>query len=246
MDELAYQAGIDPLQLRLINYAEQRRQRGQSLHLQGAARRLCPGFREASAGRSARPEPRSMRDGNALVGWGMATGIWEAFGMPTAARATLTADGKLDGRQCHVGHRHRHLHDPAADRVRRARRAARRTSPWCSATRRCPRRRRPAARGRRPRQAPPSPSPAPRWPRSWSASPARWTSSPLANLSVEQVDIRRRPHRLQGGRLAFRHDRRRHEGRRRRQRSRKSACSSPTRRARRSTRATPTPPFSPR
>ena len=28
------------------------------------------------------PEPRSMRDGSELVGWGMATGVWEALQMP--------------------------------------------------------------------------------------------------------------------------------------------------------------------
>lgn len=41
------------------------------------------------------PEPRSMRDGDALVGWGMATGVWEATQQPASARAVLTADGKL-------------------------------------------------------------------------------------------------------------------------------------------------------
>jgi xanthine dehydrogenase YagR molybdenum-binding subunit len=36
-----------------------------------------------------------MRDGHALVGWGMAGGVWEAYQMPAAAKAVLTADGKL-------------------------------------------------------------------------------------------------------------------------------------------------------
>jgi xanthine dehydrogenase YagR molybdenum-binding subunit len=39
------------------------------------------------------PEPRSMRDGSELVGWGMATGVWEALQMPMAARIALTANG---------------------------------------------------------------------------------------------------------------------------------------------------------
>ena len=34
--------------------------------------------RRGSAGRSATPRPRSMRMGAELVGWGMATGVWEA------------------------------------------------------------------------------------------------------------------------------------------------------------------------
>src|SRR5262249_26993091 len=37
-------------------------------------------------------EPRSMREGTDLVGWGMATGIWEALQMPTAARIVLSGN----------------------------------------------------------------------------------------------------------------------------------------------------------
>jgi xanthine dehydrogenase YagR molybdenum-binding subunit len=36
-----------------------------------------------------------MRDGTTLVGWGMATGAWEAMQEPATARAVLTADGRL-------------------------------------------------------------------------------------------------------------------------------------------------------
>jgi xanthine dehydrogenase YagR molybdenum-binding subunit len=38
-------------------------------------------------------EPRSMRDGRWLVGWGMATGVWGAFQRNASARITLRADG---------------------------------------------------------------------------------------------------------------------------------------------------------
>jgi xanthine dehydrogenase YagR molybdenum-binding subunit len=37
-----------------------------------------------------------MRDGNELVGWGMATGIWEAMQMKASARAVLTANGSVE------------------------------------------------------------------------------------------------------------------------------------------------------
>jgi xanthine dehydrogenase YagR molybdenum-binding subunit len=37
-----------------------------------------------------------MRDGNDLVGWGMATGIWEALQVPTAARIVLTGNGHAE------------------------------------------------------------------------------------------------------------------------------------------------------
>ena len=39
------------------------------------------------------PEPRSMRDGRLLVGWGMATGVWGAFQQPAAASITYKSDG---------------------------------------------------------------------------------------------------------------------------------------------------------
>jgi xanthine dehydrogenase YagR molybdenum-binding subunit len=37
-----------------------------------------------------------MRDGSELVGWGMATGVWEALQMPSAVRIALTANGHAE------------------------------------------------------------------------------------------------------------------------------------------------------
>jgi xanthine dehydrogenase YagR molybdenum-binding subunit len=37
-----------------------------------------------------------MRDGNELVGWGMASGIWEAMQMKASAKAVLTANGSVE------------------------------------------------------------------------------------------------------------------------------------------------------
>jgi xanthine dehydrogenase YagR molybdenum-binding subunit len=37
-----------------------------------------------------------MRDGTELVGWGMATGVWEALQMPIAVRIVLTANGHAE------------------------------------------------------------------------------------------------------------------------------------------------------
>src|SRR5215471_10275645 len=37
-----------------------------------------------------------MREGNELVGWGMASGIWEAMQLPANARAVLTANGSVE------------------------------------------------------------------------------------------------------------------------------------------------------
>ncbi len=94
MDELAYAAGVDPLELRLRNYAE----RDQNSDKPFSSKELRACYAQASErfGWSARnPEPRSMRDGTKLVGWGMATGIWEAMQQKASARATLSIDGTL-------------------------------------------------------------------------------------------------------------------------------------------------------
>jgi xanthine dehydrogenase YagR molybdenum-binding subunit len=37
-----------------------------------------------------------MRDGNDLIGWGMATGIWEALQVPITVRITLTGNGHAE------------------------------------------------------------------------------------------------------------------------------------------------------
>ena len=96
MDELAYATGIDPVELRLRNYIADRDQNTDK-KLTSKALEAC--YRQGAerfgwAKRDARP--RSMRDGRELVGWGMATGVWEAMMQKTSARATLTADGRLE------------------------------------------------------------------------------------------------------------------------------------------------------
>ncbi len=95
MDELAYETGVDPVELRLLNYAETDENEGKAFT--SKALKAC--FREGAErfGWSKRsPEPRSMREGRELVGWGMATGVWEAQVMDTQARATIHADGTLE------------------------------------------------------------------------------------------------------------------------------------------------------
>lgn len=92
MDELAYALKIDPLELRLINYAETDPDSGKPFS--SKALRECYRLGAERFGwKNRKPEPRSMRDGRLLVGWGMATGIWGAFQMPASAKVTLKADG---------------------------------------------------------------------------------------------------------------------------------------------------------
>jgi xanthine dehydrogenase YagR molybdenum-binding subunit len=95
MDELAYAANIDPLELRLINYSD----KDQIQDRRYSSKELRECYRQGAEkfGWSRRsPQPRSMRDGNELVGWGMATGIWEAMQMPASAKAVLTANGSVE------------------------------------------------------------------------------------------------------------------------------------------------------
>jgi xanthine dehydrogenase YagR molybdenum-binding subunit len=94
MDELSHSLNADPLELRLKNYADKDPSTGKpfsSKELRECYRRGAESF-----GWSRRsPEPRSMRDGRNMIGWGVATGIWDASQVPTGAKAVLTADGKL-------------------------------------------------------------------------------------------------------------------------------------------------------
>jgi xanthine dehydrogenase YagR molybdenum-binding subunit len=95
MDELAYAAKIDPLELRLINYSD----KDQIEDRPYSSKQLRKCYRQGAEkfGWSNRnPQPRSMRDGNELVGWGMATGIWEAMQLPASAKAVLTANGSVE------------------------------------------------------------------------------------------------------------------------------------------------------
>ena len=95
MDELAYAANIDPLALRLINYSD----KDQIEDKPYSSKELRECYRQAAekfgwSKRSAKP--RSMRESNELVGWGMASGIWEAMQVEASAKAVLTANGGLE------------------------------------------------------------------------------------------------------------------------------------------------------
>jgi xanthine dehydrogenase YagR molybdenum-binding subunit len=94
MDELAYAAGIDPLTLRLKNYAE--RNQNEDKPWSSKALRDCYEQGAERFGWSRRPpQPRSLKQGSVLTGLGMATGVWEAIQMPASASARLESDGRL-------------------------------------------------------------------------------------------------------------------------------------------------------
>lgn len=92
MDELAVALKMDPVALRPKCYSE----RDQNEDVPYTSKQLKECYRRAAAAfgwERRSPEPRSMRDGQELVGWGMASGVWEALQMEHAARITLNADG---------------------------------------------------------------------------------------------------------------------------------------------------------
>lgn len=94
MDELACAAGIDPVQLRVVNFAE--RNGNEDKPYSSKELRACYEQGAERFGWSKRnPEPRSMREGRQLVGWGMAGGVWEAMQMKASAKASIDSDGKL-------------------------------------------------------------------------------------------------------------------------------------------------------
>ena len=95
MDELAVALKLDPMELRLRCYSD----RDQNEDVPYSSKQLRECYRqgaEAFGWDKRKPEPRSMRDGSELVGWGMATGIWEALQMPVATRIVLTANGHAE------------------------------------------------------------------------------------------------------------------------------------------------------
>ena len=92
IDELAYKLKIDPLEIRKINYAKKDPETGKPFSSKELMK--CFDVGAEKFGWSKRKlEPRSMRDGDLLVGWGTAIGTWGAWQAPAGATVTLRADG---------------------------------------------------------------------------------------------------------------------------------------------------------
>jgi xanthine dehydrogenase YagR molybdenum-binding subunit len=95
MDELALALKLDPLELRVRCYSD----RDQHSDRPFSSKSLRDCYRqgaEAFGWNKRSPKPRSMREGAELVGWGMATGIWEALQVPITVRIVLTGNGHAE------------------------------------------------------------------------------------------------------------------------------------------------------
>ena len=92
MDELSYVLNLDPLELRMRNYADNDPESGKPF----SSKLLRECYTDAASrfGWSKRsPAPRSMRDGDKLIGWGMATATYPANRMPAKALVRVMPDG---------------------------------------------------------------------------------------------------------------------------------------------------------
>ena len=94
LDELAYALEMDPIALRLKNYAEADPDSGKPWSSKSL--RTCYSLGAERFGWPRRnPKPRSMRDGGQLVGWGMATATYPARRLPASAEACVYPDGRV-------------------------------------------------------------------------------------------------------------------------------------------------------
>jgi xanthine dehydrogenase YagR molybdenum-binding subunit len=94
MDELAVATGTDPVELRLRNYAEREPESGRPWSSKSL--RECYADAAHRFGWASRGAPRTMRDGDDWIGWGMATATYPANRMKASARARYLADGSAE------------------------------------------------------------------------------------------------------------------------------------------------------
>ena len=94
MDELAYKLGMDPIELRLKNYAEKDPTSNKpfsSKHLRECYATGAERFGWAKR----KPEPRSVREGHELIGYGMATATYGANRSAAMATVRFETNGRV-------------------------------------------------------------------------------------------------------------------------------------------------------
>ncbi|UOQ76738.1 xanthine dehydrogenase family protein molybdopterin-binding subunit [Hymenobacter sp. 5516J-16] len=92
LDDLAYQLGIDPLEIRLRNYADKDHSTGKPWSSKSLKQCYARGA-ELFGWSKRNPQAGATRDGRLLVGWGMATASYPVHNNQGTARVRLYADG---------------------------------------------------------------------------------------------------------------------------------------------------------
>ncbi|MHA5052617.1 xanthine dehydrogenase family protein molybdopterin-binding subunit [Streptomyces sp. SD15] len=92
IDEVAYALGMDPLEIRLRNYAEEHPILGRPWSSKALRECYVQGAERFGWSRR-RQEPGSMRDGRWLVGYGLAGVSYPFYQVPCQARASVRRDG---------------------------------------------------------------------------------------------------------------------------------------------------------
>jgi xanthine dehydrogenase YagR molybdenum-binding subunit len=92
MDDLAYRVGVDPIEIRLRNYADHDYGTGQPWSSKSLKQCYARGA-ELFGWSKRNPKPGATRDGRYLVGMGMASASYPVHNSSGTARARLYADG---------------------------------------------------------------------------------------------------------------------------------------------------------
>jgi len=94
LDELAEKLNMDPVQLRLVNYAEtdpSHNRPWSSKHLRECYDQAAERFHWARR----KPQPGQVREGNQSIGYGMATAVYGANRSPSSATVRILPNGRL-------------------------------------------------------------------------------------------------------------------------------------------------------
>jgi xanthine dehydrogenase YagR molybdenum-binding subunit len=94
MDEMAYRLKMDPLDFRIKNYTETDPERNRPYSSKFVKEAYQLGA-EKIGWYKRNPEPRSMKDGEWLVGYGMSTGVFSDSRGSASCRGVITPDGSL-------------------------------------------------------------------------------------------------------------------------------------------------------
>ncbi|WJR65325.1 xanthine dehydrogenase family protein molybdopterin-binding subunit [Neorhizobium sp. CSC1952] len=95
IEELAYKLGMDPLEIRLKNYADRDYQSGKPWSTRRLREALTEGA-EAFGWSKRSHAPRSMRDGKTLIGWGIGCGTFPVIQAPSEAMIRILGNGRVE------------------------------------------------------------------------------------------------------------------------------------------------------